>query len=83
MMWYRCDGCGEPIPNVGHRYCSQICEDLTNCVVHIVGNGDVEHVCTEHYVADYHDVDGVPTSEECPGADDCPDCQSVLEQIGT
>jgi hypothetical protein len=59
-------------------------EDFSdNCVVCLVENGDLDHDHLDHLVVDYHDVDGVPTSEECPGADDCPDCQSVLEQIGT
>lgn len=51
------------------------------CVVHMVGNGDIDHDCLDHQVADYHEVDDTPTSEPCPGIDACPDCQSVLEQM--
>jgi hypothetical protein len=51
-----------------------------NCVVCLVGNGDLPHDHADHQVVDYHEVDGVPTSEPCPGADECLDCQFVLEQ---
>ncbi|MGZ4745663.1 MAG: hypothetical protein ACXVYY_01135 [Oryzihumus sp.] len=28
-----------------------------------------------------HAADDTPTSEECPGLDNCPDCQDVLRQV--
>jgi len=52
-----------------------------NCVVHMVGNGELDHDCSDHQVVDYHEIDGTPTSEPCPGIEDCADCQGVREQL--
>lgn len=51
-----------------------------NCVVCLVDN-PVEHDHADHRVAGYHEVDGCPTSEPCPGQDECLDCQGVLAQL--
>lgn len=53
-----------------------------NCVVCLVGNEDIPHHPANHQLVDYHEADGVPTSEPCPGIDACLDCQGVLEQVG-
>lgn len=54
----------------------------SRCVVCLVGNGDLDHDHLKHQVAGYHEVDGTPTSEPCPGTGDCPDCRDVLAQQG-
>lgn len=55
------------------------CDD--SCVVCLVGNGELDHDHANHQVADYHEADGTPTSEPCPGIDECPDCIDVLRQV--
>lgn len=51
-----------------------------DCVVCLVDN-PVEHDHADHIVVDYHEIDGTPTSEPCPGIEDCADCQGVREQL--
>lgn len=66
---------------LGGRWVRRDRAGAETCVVCIVGNGDLDHDHLEHQVVDYHEVDGTPTSEPCPGVGDCPDCQSVLAQL--
>lgn len=51
------------------------------CVVCLVGNSDIEHDPDDHQAVDFHEADGVPTSEPCPGVAECEDCQDVLGQM--
>lgn len=50
----------------------------SNCVVCLVGNGDLTHDCNDHQIVGFHEVDETPTSEPCLGVDNCPDCQTIL-----
>lgn len=81
--WYCVD------ENVLSDYCNDesrcenqcYCNYSDDCVVCLVGNGDLDHDHADHQVVDYHEIDGVPTSEPCPGIEECLDCRFVAEQM--